>query len=56
MIAALLFAWNRPLYRLIRSRATMIDETEIPPGCGAIRDHMLCIFQRVSTETLRADA
>jgi SAM-dependent methyltransferase len=51
MIAALLFAWNRPLYRLIRSRAAMIEETEIPPGCGAIRDHILCIFQRVSPET-----
>jgi SAM-dependent methyltransferase len=53
-IAALLFAWNRPLYRLIRSRAAMIEETEIPPGCGAIRDHILCIFQRVSPETPRS--
>jgi SAM-dependent methyltransferase len=54
MIAALLFAWNRQLFRLIRSRGAMIDGTDVPPGCGATRDHMLCIFQRVSTEPPRA--
>jgi SAM-dependent methyltransferase len=54
MIASLLFAWNRPLYRLIRTRAAMSGESDIPPGCGAIRDHMLCIFQRDSTETPRS--
>lgn len=50
-IASLLFAWNRPLFRLIRSRGGRIDETDVPPGCGATKDHILCVFQRVSTET-----
>ena len=49
IIAALIFAWSRPLYRLIRSRSAPDDDLSAPPGCGAIRDHVLCIFQRVST-------
>jgi SAM-dependent methyltransferase len=51
MIASLLFAYNRRLYRLIRSRPLLIDGAEIPPGSGATRDHMLCIFKRDSTQT-----
>jgi SAM-dependent methyltransferase len=51
VIAALVFAWNRPLYRLIRLRGGRVADIDLPPGCGATKDHMLCIFQRASTET-----
>jgi SAM-dependent methyltransferase len=48
-VAALLFAWNRPLLQRIRSRGGRIAETDIPPGCGATKDHILCVFQHGST-------
>jgi SAM-dependent methyltransferase len=45
--AALVFAWSRPIYRLIRSRGGRIADLDLPPGCGATKDHVLCVFQRV---------
>jgi SAM-dependent methyltransferase len=49
MLAALLFAWNRPLFHFNRSLRGRTPHSDEPPGCGAMADHMLCIFQRSTT-------
>jgi SAM-dependent methyltransferase len=50
-LASLLYALNPRLFRRIRRHSINKGErvAETPPGCGAIRDHMLCIFEPASS-------
>jgi SAM-dependent methyltransferase len=45
LVAALLHQWSPDLYRSLRRRSASAGDNALPPGGGAIKDHMLCVFE-----------
>jgi SAM-dependent methyltransferase len=44
--AAILHKMNPDLYRALRGRRATVGVGDTPPGCGAIRDHILCVLAK----------
>jgi SAM-dependent methyltransferase len=47
VVATLLNRMSPGLYEWLRRRRGNRDDGAVPPGIGAIRDHMLCVFEAV---------
>ena len=45
ILAAFLHKMSPQTYRMLRGTRTHADVTDNPPGNGATRDHMLCVFE-----------